>query len=45
VVAAIAEHGVGVMAMPGRMIRAVVHRAIDDAEIETAIRGVRAVLV
>jgi len=38
VAARLATDGVGVMAMPGGILRAVVHRGIDDEAIETAIR-------
>ena len=44
VAARVAEHGVGVMSMPGRHLRAVVHRGIDDDGIDSAVRVVRAVL-
>ncbi len=44
VAARIREQGVGLMAMPGRYLRAVVHRGIDDDGIETAIRVVGATL-
>ena len=36
--------GIGVMAMPGGHIRAVVHRGIDDDDIETAIDIIRSVV-
>jgi threonine aldolase len=38
------ERGVGVMAMPGRHLRAVVHRGIDDDDIGSAIDIIAAVL-
>ena len=36
-VARLQEQGLGMMAMPGRVLRAVVHRGVDDAGIDTAI--------
>ncbi len=44
VAARIRDQGVGLMAMPGRSLRAVVHRGIDVADLETAIRVVAAAL-
>lgn len=41
IAARLERRGVGMMAMPGGTLRAVVHRGIDDAAIETAIEVLR----
>jgi threonine aldolase len=40
-VARLQAHGLGMMAMPGRVLRAVIHRGVDDAGIDEAIRTLR----